>query len=164
MRITLEKVTNIVVIAGCLFVVGNLLYRNHNSKQQLELYPAGSRIQDVPSLGLKSSERTLILATSSSCHFCVASLPFYRRLAAAAKGGGTRMVAVTHEPPPVNRAFLEGNGVPVDAAVPVAESGVLVQVTPAIILVRQDGTVIESWIGEVSSKKEAQVLRLAAGR
>lgn len=74
------------------------------------------------------------------------------------------MVAVTHEPPPVNRAFLEGNGVPVDAAVPVAESGVLVQVTPAIILVRQDGTVIESWIGEVSSKKEAQVLRLAAGR
>jgi hypothetical protein len=163
MRITLERITNVVVIASCLFVVGDILYHRVDSPKAPPVYAAGSRIKDVPALGLKNAERTIILATSSSCHFCVASLPFYRRLAIAAKHGGTRIVAVTPELPPANRAFLESNDVPIDASLSIPQSGVSVQQTPTLILVRRDGTVINSWLGQLSAEKEGQILRMAAG-
>lgn len=163
MRITLERVTNVVVIASCLFVVGSIVYRRGNSAKLPTPYAAGSRIQDAPALGFKNAERTLILVTSSSCHFCVASLPFYRRLAAAARQGGTRIVAVTPELPPVNRAFLESNNVPIDASLSIPQSGIVVLQTPLLILVRRDGSVISSWVGELGIEKEEQVLRMAAG-
>jgi hypothetical protein len=163
MRITLERVTNVVVILSCLFVVGSLAYRRGEFPSGPRVFAAGGRIQDAPGLGLKSAQRTLILATSSSCRHCVVSLPFYQKLAAAAKRGGTRLVAVTPEPPSVNRAFLESNSVPVDADLSIPQSGIAVQNTPLLILVRKDGTIIDSWVGELSTLTEWRVLRLAAG-
>jgi len=164
MRVTLEKVANIVVIASCLFAVGSVLWRNHDEKQPPGPYPAGSRIAAAPALGLKSAERTLILATSSACRFCVASLPFYRRLANAAKRGGTRIVGVAAEPASVNRAFLASHGAAPDASVSWRESGISVPQTPTLILVRRDGTVIGSWVGRLSGSQEGRVLSLVSGR
>jgi hypothetical protein len=90
-------------------------------------------------------------------------LPFYRKLAAAARRAGTRIVAVTPEPPPINRAFLETNGVPVDASLSAQQSGVVVAQTPLLILVRSDGSIIDSWVGALDSANEARVLRMASG-
>jgi len=163
MRVTLERATNVVVILSCLFMVGTVLYRGEGPTKRPPAYPAGSRIQNSAGLGLKSAARTLILATSSSCRYCVASLPFYRKLAAAARRAGTRIVAVTPEPPPINRAFLETNGVPVDASLSAQQSGVVVAQTPLLILVRSDGSIIDSWVGALDSANEARVLRMASG-
>jgi hypothetical protein len=73
-------------------------------------------------------------------------------------------VAVSAEPPSINRAFLESNSVPVDAAVPIQQSGIVVQMTPFLIVVRKDGSVISSWAGQLSASQETQVLAMAASR
>jgi peroxiredoxin len=163
MRITLDNVTNIVLIVSCFVVVGYTLYNRDNAGKSAPAYIAGSLIQDPCSLGLKTAKRTLILATSSSCRFCVASLPFYRKLVPAAKSHGVRIVAVTPELPATNRAFLEDNQVSVDAALSVRQSRLSLGMTPLLILVRKDGTVVGSWEGKLSGRMEKQVLKIVEG-
>jgi hypothetical protein len=80
-------------------------------------YAAGSYIEDTPDLGLKMARQTLVIVTSSTCHFCSSSMPFYRRLSRAAQGAGTRVVAVTVEDPTINRAYLLSNNVRFDNVV-----------------------------------------------
>ena len=164
MRITLEHVTKAVVIASCLFVAGTVAYRQFGTRHEAKLYARGSHIRDTGALGLANYGRTLLLAASSACPHCVASVPFYRKLSVAAKRGGTRVVAVSLEMPDTNRAFLEGNGVHIDAVVPVAGSGVEVPLTPMLILVHKDGSVIDSWAGELSAGQQSQVLDAAEQR
>jgi hypothetical protein len=154
MRITFSDVANAVVIATCLVFVGNMLFHRADSRSPVGAYPAGSRIQDSPELGFKAAERTLILVTSSSCRFCTVGLPFYRELVTVAKRRGTRVLAVTPELPSTNRAFLETGLVIVDASLSIAQSHIAVTQTPYVILVHRDGTVIESWSGQLSVEKE----------
>jgi len=53
--------------------------------------------------------------------------------------------------------------VPIDASLSIPESGVIVQMTPFLILVRKDGRVTDSWPGEMNARAQSRVLKMAAG-
>jgi len=76
-------------------------------------------------------------------------MPFYKQTADLARRAGARIVAVTAEPVQVNRAFLESHGIAVDAALSQSDSGIQVSHLPTLILVRSDGTVVNSWVGQI---------------
>ncbi len=72
-------------------------------------------------------------------------------------------MAVTPELPATNRAFLEDNEVSVDAALSLRQSRLSLGMTPLLILVRKDGTVVGSWQGKLSGQMEKQVLKIVEG-
>ena len=117
-----------------------------------------STITDNPRLGLGSAERTLIMITASTCHFCRESLPFYRTMVTRARRAGARIVAVTAEDPDVNRTYLETAGVPVDAVVSASQADIPIRGTPTLILVTRNGSVMKSWVGKLSGSHEAMLM------
>ena len=163
---SLERVSNIAVILTCLAVmaqVGMGIYHRGTADtnplpSRPVVYPTGAKISDTPGLEFTKAPKTLLLVTNSACHFCSASMPFYKRLTATAKANSTRVVAVTSEDTSTNRNYLQSNGVEFDGVVSATEEGVLVRATPALILVRRDGGVINSWVGQLSSEEEKAVL------
>lgn len=155
---------NLAIIGACAAMLGTQIARRIGGSL-VEPHPTtpGDRLSSGALLGINTAPRTLLLVTSSTCRFCAESMPFYRNLVTAARREGVRVVALAWEPPVRNRAYLASQGVQVDAALDIAATGVSVRGTPTLILVRRDGTVIQSWPGKLGSASEAAVLRLAGG-
>jgi hypothetical protein len=74
-------------------------------------------------------------------------MPSYKQVAEAARKVGTRVVAVSGEAPAVNETYLTSHGIAVERVLSQVESGVVVPQVPSLILVRRDGTVVDSWTG-----------------
>jgi hypothetical protein len=104
----------------------------------------------------KQSNQTLVLAISSTCHFCTDSAVFYQALVQSKKNA--RVVAVLPQPVEEGRAYLEKLGVSVDEIrqLPLDEIGV--RGTPTLLLVDTSGVVKDFWVGKLSPEKETDVL------
>jgi hypothetical protein len=120
-------------------------------------------MKDTRELAIGSAKRTVLLVTSSRCHFCEESMPYYGKLVEAARRAGTRVIALSSEPTSDNRAFFAAHGVPIDAAASAPENGIFVRGTLTVIVIRQDGAVLGSWTGMLSAPVGDKVLQMAAG-
>jgi len=158
-------ITDTVLMLTCLLVCGTTAEHWYRSK-----YPAappppfkrGEQIVDTPDLGLKGSLQTVLLVTSSKCHFCRESMPFYRRLTEFAHGRRARVVGVTAEPPQVNIRYLTSQGVRADGVAAIQQTKIRVSGTPTLVVVRRDGTVVNSWRGRLTEDQEREVLAAVA--
>jgi hypothetical protein len=156
----LEKSANIFLIVACTVVVGEYGYRHvHKSSQKRGVFSSGEHIEGTASLALTSAPRTLIIAMSSNCPYCKASMPAYKQIADAARKVGTRVVAVSGEASEVNQAYLVSHGIVVERVLSQAESGVHVPQVPSLILVRGDGTVVDSWTGLADGAFERSAMK-----
>lgn len=104
----------------------------------------------------KQDKQTLILAISSSCHFCSESGAFYKRLVEDRKG--TRLIAAFPQPVQEGQDYLKQLGVAVDEVRNLDFSAIGVQGTPTLLLVDSAGVVKNSWVGKLSSEQEIDVL------
>jgi hypothetical protein len=159
----LEKSANVFLIAASAVVLGQYCYRTLHkpSPQWQRALAPDERIQDSVALGLNSAPRTMLIVTAHNCPFCIASMPFYKRVADAARRRGTRALAVTFEDLAENQKFLESYGVKVEKVLSAAAVGVRVNGVPSLVLVRQDGVVIDSWVGQPENESlERMVLRM----
>jgi hypothetical protein len=102
------------------------------------------------------NHRTLVLAISTTCHFCTESAPFFRRLGAA--GTDVKMVAVLPQPVVEAQQYLSGVGVHVDDVKQVPLNTLGVRATPTLLLVNDTGVVTDVWVGRLQPDQEAQVL------
>ena len=102
-----------------------------------------------------SKRATLVLAISTSCHFCTESAPFYRDLAQA--HNGIRLMAVLPQPIEVGKHYLDTLGVQVDEVLQAPLNEINVKGTPTLLLVNREGTVVGKWVGRLPAEKEAQV-------
>jgi hypothetical protein len=100
--------------------------------------------------------QTLVLAISSTCHYCSESAPFYQRL--ARERGDIRMLAVLPQPVEEGRRYLEKLGVEVDDVKQASLASMGVSGTPTLILVNKDGAVENSWVGKLPTVQETEVL------
>jgi len=165
-KLTLNNVANIILISTCALFIANLGFGefHRSSSRQPPAYRPGDVIKDTGELQLNKSNKTLILITASTCHFCSESMPFYRRLSEKAKSAGTRIVAVSAEDINVNREYLLSNSVPVELVASITKSGIVSAGTPTLLLVRSDGKVINSWRGRLDEPGERQVFGALAAR
>ncbi len=141
----------------------NYLLTKPTSKSQgvvqpvhLDSQPVNSPTVSSLDIDWKQNKQTLILAISSSCHFCTDSAPFYRKIAQSK--GNTRLVAVLPQGLDAGRKYLERLGISVDE---VRQSGldkIGVRGTPTLLLIDNSGFVKESWLGKLSSGDEEKVL------
>ena len=102
------------------------------------------------------NHRTLVLAISTTCHFCKDSVPFYRKLGAAEKG--VKTVAVLPQSIIESQQYLSDAGVHVDEVKQVSLNALGVRATPTLLLVDDSGAVTDVWIGKLQPDLENQVL------
>lgn len=163
-KASLETIANIViVIAGIACAVGwtrYLLVQPPLAASPPPAYAVGDSLAGVSEVGQLRPARTLLLYVSSSCHFCSASMPFYRRLAAARQSarGETRLVVLSRDPDEVLTGYLQDNSLTPDDVVHVSEtSNIKLRLTPTLVLLDQDRSVLRIWVGQLSSVAEEDV-------
>jgi hypothetical protein len=100
------------------------------------------------------NHRTLIMAISTTCHYCKDSIPFYRRLA----GTDVKMVAVLPQSATEAQQYLRGAGVNVDDVKQAPLNTLGIRGTPTLLLVNDAGVVTDIWTGKLQPDQEVEVL------
>jgi hypothetical protein len=106
----------------------------------------------------RSGEKTMVLAISTTCHFCNESAPFYDELASQCKQQHVRTIAVLPQPTVEAESYLKDKGIAVDEVRQAILSGLRINGTPTLLLVDGGGNVRSVWIGKLASSREKEVL------
>ncbi|HZF39066.1 MAG TPA: hypothetical protein VE715_09600 [Blastocatellia bacterium] len=162
----LEKVTNVAIIAACLFLVGTLarnyyLSRKPDPRAMPEIAKGTVvKLPGIESTGRQPAAPTLVLALSKNCHFCQESAGFYQKLTAFKNSSpqGLRMVAVLPESKEEAATYLKEHGIGVDDVVSIPVSKMGVRGTPTLLLLDGQNKLEEIWVGKLSSEQESQVI------
>ena len=113
------------------------------------LLHVGTRLP-IPGIEWTKNERTLVIALSEGCRYCLASGPFYQRLTKEVSGSkNIGVVAVFPQPVNDARNYLNSLGVSVADIRQVSFDALGVIGTPTLILVNKEGVVINAWRGQL---------------
>jgi len=160
----IEVTANLAIIVAafllCVVMVKNYLLPGTPSTRSNDI-AASNQAQPENKLSISGvdwavNDQTLVLAISSTCHYCSQSAPFYQRL--AKERGNIHMVAVLPQSVEEGRRYLEKLGVEVDDVKQVSLASLGVRGTPTLILVNKDGAVEDSWVGKLPPIQETEVL------
>lgn len=116
----------------------------------------------LPGVDWRKNGHTLVLGISTECHFCTASAPFFRTIAAHA-GSHLKIVAVLPQPVNAGQEYLAREGVRVDQVLQLPLGRIGVRGTPTMILADGGGVVTNVWVGEQSPAEQPSVLRVLTG-
>jgi len=113
----------------------------------------------LPGIDWSKSTRTVVLALSTTCHFCSESAPFYQKLQQQ-KPNSVRLVAVLPEAVEDSRNYLNKLGVSVSTSDIVQSSlaSVGVSGTPTLLFIDNQGSVTDSWVGKLSDGEAASII------
>lgn len=117
---------------------------------------AGTKIS-LPGIDWSKSTRTVVLALSTTCHFCSESAPFYQKLQQQ-NPSNVRLVAVLPQSVEDGRNYLTKLGVSLNEVVQAPLASVGVSGTPTLLLINHDGVVTDSWVGKLSDGEAAKVI------
>lgn len=147
-----------IVIVACVAVT--MLVRNYRATST----SAPRTISAGTTLALKNQDwranpKNLVMAVSTTCHFCTESAPFYRELVEYCRQQHVHTIAVLPQPVNEAEAYLKGEGVSVDEIRQTPLSEIEVSGTPTLLLVDGRGVVRNVWIGKLPGDKEKDVLK-----
>ncbi len=111
----------------------------------------GMTLAKVGDVDYGSSELTLLIALRTTCSYCEASLPLYRKLIDAGSRGPKplHVIAVFSERSEEVANYLKAKDVEIDFVPEVNFDGLHISGTPTMILVNRDGAVKDFWIGKL---------------
>jgi hypothetical protein len=113
-------------------------------------------VLNLPGLNWQTGRQTLLLALSTTCHFCTESTPFYRRL--SKERGETRIVALLPQDVGEGEGYLKKAGVQVDEVKQISLGEIGLRGTPTVILVDDGGKVVSTWEGILQPERQNEVL------
>lgn len=156
----LEIATNIAILIMISLVAGSFakhyFFPSHSQpKQYAELLGATLRI---PNANWGKSERTIVLALNTYCHFCEQSVPFYQRLAKFALNKKVRLIAVLPQSETEVKSFFARNEIPIADFRELPLNQIAVYSTPTVILVDSQGIVLSVWAGKLTPQEETAVI------
>jgi hypothetical protein len=156
----------IVIIA---LLIGYFLGINNN--RELSKVTAAGKIPDNYGLRLvgrklalegtdwNKSQRTLVFALQTGCHFCSESGSFYQRLVQQRTSfGNIQLVAVLPQGPDASRRYLGKIGFAADEIRQASLSDIGVRGTPTLLLVDENGIITDVWDGKLSPARENNLL------
>jgi|SRR5579863_175564 len=122
--------------------------------------PTLGRTIALANVNWAGSDRSIVLAISSHCGYCMRSTSFYHRLSEErnSRHAKTRLVAVMAEGQSSASSFLDQNHVSVDQVATAPLSAVGVDATPTLLLVDGHGKVLREWVGLLDASGEKQVI------
>ena len=159
----LEFIANIAVVLVVVAAVGVGVKQYFGSKGPRESknrIQVGAVFPTFSNVSYSQSPKTLILALSVSCRFCISSLPFYQSLTNTQRENNNsfQIVAIflDKDRDLVNR-FVEQKNLPVSAVSSVDFSSLKITLTPTLVLVDSAGKVLNSWVGRLTEDQEKDV-------
>lgn len=156
-----EVAANVVVIALAV-VIGSvfLMDRFASPGPGPNEVKVGDQLPGLHAYNWKSHDRTLVLALRNGCHFCEASMPFYRRLAELERANqiGVHLIAVFPDDAAIVRQVVETQQLTIDVVSGFELGQVKVQATPTLVLVDEQGRVSKVWMGQLPATEEAEVI------
>ena len=162
----LDTAANIAILVVCA-IAAFILVRNHffppRAPGAMPEIKAGEQYDALRNVVPAGSQRALVIAVAPTCHFCTESMPFYKRLIDQRNQSGSQVKVVAAVPRPEAQAEetqkLTQAGVQPDAVVPLDFSSVRVNGTPTIVLVDNQGKVLDVWVGKQPEKGEKEILK-----
>jgi hypothetical protein len=163
---TIETVTNVVMIAVALLVAGMLVVRNHQTpvaSNETRAYAKGDKLREIGDFDFNKYARTVVLVIRSDCQFCTRSMGFYRTLVERRnqKAPNVGIIVVTTDDVVTGRDYLAAYQLRPDGLFSVRREALPISGTPFIILADSGGKVLETWLGQLSKEKEANVINIA---
>ncbi|HEY0097694.1 MAG TPA: hypothetical protein VGB76_01970 [Pyrinomonadaceae bacterium] len=160
-----ELIANIAIIVVAILLSGVLVKRYIFSGNEAasapavdRRIPAGTKAA-LPGVDWAKNGETLVLVLSRDCRYCTQSAPFYQRLTRAAAGRpDLHLLAVLPQEVEVGKSYLNELGVSVNDVRQASPSTTGAAVTPTLILVDDKGIVKNSWIGQLATPEENEVL------
>lgn len=155
----LDLTANAAVIITSIALLGflwNSRYEPHHAPQA-HAAPSliGSNVH-LTGVDFTHKDKTLLIAISSTCHFCQESQPFYRLLAKTT-GLKTDLVAVVPMPQRDAENYVHSSISPSIQVVSASLNTIGVHSTPTLLLVDSRGTVENAWIGKLDDVGQEQV-------
>ena len=162
----LDTAANIAILVVCA-IAAFVLVRNHFFPQRPPGAPpeieAGEQYDALRGVVPAGAQRALVIAVSPTCHYCTESMPFYKRLIDQRNQSGSQVKVVVAVPRPEAQAEeaqkLAEGGVKPDALVPLDFASVRVNGTPTILLVDNQGKVLDVWVAKQPKKGENEILK-----
>jgi thiol-disulfide isomerase/thioredoxin len=162
----LDKVANVALIIASLLLIGTLARNYYLSRMpdpSIELGVKKGETVKLPegaSADGRSAPATLVLALSTHCGFCQASVPFYQKLAVFKNSAPARvrLATVMSEPKEEIEAYLKNNGIAADAVFSMPVSQIGVNGTPTLLLLDGQNKLVESWVGKLNGQGESEVI------
>jgi thioredoxin-related protein len=158
---TLETVANLALI-GCCVIFAVVLVKNYLLKETApKPQPAASLIGkklDLENVDWTRTEKNLVLVLSKNCRFCDESAPFYQRLVKETAGSNTRLISVFPHSETEDRQYLKDKMIEIAEVKQVVPHRLGVKGTPTLLLVNNEGTVVEEWVGKLPSDAQETVI------
>jgi hypothetical protein len=155
----LEIAANIAIIVVALGLVVVLVrnYRADRNQAQHQKVTVGTKFA-LKNANWQSGGKNLVLALSTTCHFCTESAGFYQELLKHCQAGRVHTIALLPQPSAEADAYLSRLGIKVDEVRQVALPDISVTGTPTLVLIDQQGAVKAVWYGKLTPSKEQEVL------
>ena len=161
MKNKVEVVANLAVILLAV-VIGSVFLMDHFASPGPgpNEVKVGDQLPGLHAYNWKAHERTLVLALRNGCHFCEASMPFYRKLAKLEQSNqiGVHLIAVFPDDPGIVRQVVETQQLTIEVVAGTELGQVKVQASPTLMLVDEQGRVSKVWMGELPAAEEAEVI------
>ncbi len=167
---TLDTIANIAIILVCA-IAAFVLVRNQFFPAAPQRPPGappqvekGERFDQLKAVVPAGANRALVVAVSPTCHFCNDSMPFYKKLIDERNQKGSQVKVVAAVPAEEAKAEesqkFAGAGATPDSMVQLDFSAIKVPGTPTVLLVDNNGKVLDVWVGKLDEKGEEKVLEV----
>lgn len=164
-----ELVSNIAIIIVAIALVFTLASRVFNRSSAAQSPTRQNEIMVGTKLAASDidwskSKRTLVMALSTTCHFCAESAPFYQQLSQQRAGRpDVRLITIMPQGVDESNRYLNDKRIVVDEVHQTGPDETFVTGTPTLILVDEGGSVVESWTGRLPPEIETDVISKVFG-
>lgn len=157
-RKQLELAANVGIIIVALAIVVTLIRNSRGDQSQPhQTISIGSKLA-VKDASWRSNGHSIVLALSTTCHFCRESSGFYKEVVRLAQQKHLHTIAVFPQSIPEAQAYLSEQGIAVDEIKQAELTGLSITGTPTLLLVDDSGSVRNVWVGKLSAEKEKDLL------
>ena len=168
-KTALDTAANVAIIVACA-IATVVLIRNQFLRPDAAPPPGspavvekGERFDQLKALVPVGSQRTLVVALSPACHFCDESMPFYRQIVEERKQRKSTVNFIAAVPAEDMKAEeaqkLATAGAQPDSLVKLDFAAVKVPGTPTLMLLDDDGKVLDVWVGKLDASAQMEVLK-----
>jgi thioredoxin-related protein len=171
-RSTLDMIANIAIILVCIIasvvLVNNFLQNRQAQQAQQAAGPRppevkkGEQLAALKGVVPAGANRALVVALQPGCHFCNESMPFYKRLIDERnkQGSDVKVIAAVgrEETKAEEQQKMAEAGVQPDGMVTLDFQQAKIAGTPTMLLVDNQGKVLNVWVGKVPEGDEDDVM------
>ena len=160
----LDKVTHVLLCVAAVLVLGFQVYPHFHKVVQPRTKIQTVVGQTLHNTGLKlTTDRNLVLLISSSCMYCLASVPFYQSLSERKQPADLNVQVIFREGKRVSPTFLKDSKINLPVTENIDFTALKVQATPTILLLDRNGKVINSWVGLLSPENKIKFIHEVYG-